>query len=148
MKSANAYWLSPFNYIQKVETSHIAYVIVHAKEFDLTIDYIKKKYVEHNEKFGFEGKARQEILLELIKNGWVRARYNESRTAYGWTFELWELDQVMKERISKWANEALKLEDETKFGVNTSIKIKILNKSVDTPEIIMMSIAEASAIGF
>lgn len=69
-----AYWISPRNEIISVNTTHIDLVIKNPELFGLTSEYIRQKYAEFDEPVGQEGKAREAIMVDLIKRGWVRIR--------------------------------------------------------------------------
>lgn len=58
---------------------HINTVIAHPERFGLTLGQIKAIYRRNRERIGQKGKAREKIMTELIKAGWVRTR----RQLYG-----------------------------------------------------------------
>jgi hypothetical protein len=49
-------------------------VIQNPEKFGLTFDYIKQRFDEYGEKMGQEGKAREEIIMSLLEQGFVRIR--------------------------------------------------------------------------
>lgn len=57
-----------------INRTHIDYIINNSSLFNLNIEYIRSIYNKHEEPFRFEGKARNEIMESVIKNGWVRIR--------------------------------------------------------------------------
>lgn len=74
-KMTEAYFISPRGYVIPVlNGTHIAEVIQNPKVFGLTSESIADAYKRHDETLGHEGFARDEILTELLKIGWIRAR--------------------------------------------------------------------------
>lgn len=71
-----AYFISPKGYyvIPIFHGTHIAEVIASPRVFSLTIEGIAEVYKRHMETMPKEGFARDEILTELLKKGWIRAR--------------------------------------------------------------------------
>lgn len=130
----SAYWLSKKALIYPVTTSHIRFVIDNANLFDMSKDDIKAMYSTHKEKIGFEGKARNEIMSELISKGWIRARYKESNNENYWTLELFQLTESSIQNILKWKEMLLSLNQDLRNNLNTTIKINTLkdNKEVKT----------------
>jgi hypothetical protein len=101
-----AFFISPYGDIVAADISHIATVIKYPKKFGLTKEYIESIYNKHNEKFGVEGKARDEILKELMSNGWIRIRRYPNRF---WSVSIYnKLNKRTKDYISDWARRALK----------------------------------------
>jgi hypothetical protein len=71
----NAYFIHPYKgQVIYVPRSHISLVISHPEKFHLSFDYIKIIYKKYEEKIGLEGRARREILLDLIDQGFIRIR--------------------------------------------------------------------------
>lgn len=74
-KESNAYWLNTNGLIYDVPIKHIQSVIIEPEKYNLTMDYIKFVYNKFNEPMNFEGYARQEILIKIIKEfDWIRLR--------------------------------------------------------------------------
>lgn len=72
-----AYWLHTDGAIIPVSVTHIAVVISHPEQFGYTLERIAAEYSACNEPIGYEGKARQKIMFNLIRNhGWIRVRYS------------------------------------------------------------------------
>jgi len=73
--SGNAYFIHPYKgQVIYVPHSHISLVISNPEKFHLNFDYIKTIYKKYGEKIGLEGRARREILLDLIDQGFIRIR--------------------------------------------------------------------------
>lgn len=73
--SSTAYWISPNNNVINVEISHIKSVIDNPEKYGIDKQIILKTYKKYGEKIGWEGKAREKIMVDLINKGWVRCRY-------------------------------------------------------------------------
>lgn len=84
--------------------THIDMIIKYPDKFGLTPQYIEDKYEEFGEKLGVEGTARSQIIIQLIKEGWVRRiRYSNKF----WTIDVNKLDKKMKDRIYDWSKKML-----------------------------------------
>ena len=96
-----AYWISPKGEIINVAQNHIATVIENPETFDLTFEKIKEVYDSYGEPIGLEGKAREEIMLELIRNGWIRIRRYANKF---WSINTPRLSKKVKDNIFDWAS--------------------------------------------
>ncbi len=81
----NAYWISPYGDIIGVDTTHIDTIIKNPEIFGLTKKEIEDTYDKYNEKVGIEGKARHDIMDNLIQDNWIRIRFVPK--AYTFTVE-------------------------------------------------------------
>lgn len=73
------FWYKDDNNVYELDCLHIKFIIDHPSIFDLTEDYIEEIYSSYNEPIGTEGMARETILNKVMKNGWIRIRYNPTR---------------------------------------------------------------------
>jgi hypothetical protein len=96
--SSPAIWISPYGRVYDVGISHVKFVFDNPDKFGLTEEDIRAAYERHGERLGIEGKAREEILLGLLRDGWIRARYNRD----GWHIQLNRLNRDTKESIRSW----------------------------------------------
>lgn len=117
---AEAYWISPTGEIYPVKMLHINFIRDNLELFEINEETYRNTFIKYKEKFGFEGKARAELMKNAISNGWIRIRFKGNS---GWTIEVWELDNNTKESINKWA---VKLTETIKNGL-------IINQSENTP---------------
>lgn len=101
-----AYWISPDSEIIPVEISHIQKVLQIPAVFNLTRKFLEKRYKVHSEKVGLEGKAREEIMTDLINEGWIRIRL-KSRPDY-WIIQVKSHSKIESKSIKKWAKLMLK----------------------------------------
>jgi len=69
-----ALWISPEGEIYNVEKTHIETVFDNPERFGLTLKLIESVYDLFNESYRTEGKAREEIIIMLVQNGWTRVR--------------------------------------------------------------------------
>lgn len=79
---------------------HIDMIVTYPDKFGLTKQFIDDKYDEYGEKVGIEGKARNDIMVLLIKQGWVRIRRYPNKF---WIIDLYKLNKKMKDRIYDWS---------------------------------------------
>lgn len=100
IKPSHAYWLSPKGKIYNVDTKHIHFVRDNLELFKLTQDKYQEYYKKHKEPFGWEGKAREEIFIQVMSRGWCRIRDYANK---GWSVEVWEMDNYTKDLLFKWA---------------------------------------------
>lgn len=71
--------------------THIDYILSNPSKFGLDREYIEKLYSDYSEKLGVEGKAREEIIKDVSKKGWVRIRFYEKRDTWSIQFDKWIL---------------------------------------------------------
>lgn len=130
-----AYWISPKGEIIKVAgisgTTHIDTVINNPDEFGVTIDEIKDVYEKYGEPFRSEGKAREEIIKNVVKKGWIRVRkYKNSH----WSFNVYRLSKKTKDYIFDWAD---KITSKGLFNQKENeiyLDVRILSVSDDSME--------------
>lgn len=123
--ASEGYWLSPSGDIIPVDTSHIDLVIKNPEKFRTTKEEIKKIYKKHEEPVGLEGKAREEIMVDLIRDGWIRIRYVPRKDFF--TVQLDKLSERKKNHIYAFASEAVKGIHGVKYHSNSEMKILDLN---------------------
>ena len=81
---------------------HIQTVWAKPELFGLTTDDIKAVYDKYGENYGTEGKARDEILIDTFKLGWMRVNYydrNDKFVINAWTYDdatIWRLKQFAR----------------------------------------------------
>ena len=97
-----AYWIDPEGAVIPVEQTHIKKVIDMCERFGVTIRNITDAFAETNEPLGHEGSARNIIMLELIKKGWIRLRFEKRPT--GWKVQCWHLDKKTLKSLLSWAS--------------------------------------------
>lgn len=100
MAKGVAFFISPHGDLITGVNRHIADVISSPEKFGLTSEYVNRIYKEHNEKLGGEGNAREEILVELIRNGWIRVREYAGRY---WSIQVPRMSRKVKEYLWDFA---------------------------------------------
>lgn len=98
LNKANAFWLSPQKEIFPV-SRHISFMSENLEMFGLTRVQYNAYFDKYKEPYGFEGKARVELMQIAFELGWIRLRnyYNQ-----GWVCELWALDKHSKSNLRSW----------------------------------------------
>jgi len=122
------YYIAPSGDIIELNTSHIDLVIKNPEKFLMTKEEIEKIYKKHNESMGLEGKAREEILSNLIKQGWIRIRH--IRRSDTFTAQLNRLDKKHKDMLASFAQQALDGLKGQKYFKATEVKVLNLEGNV------------------
>lgn len=94
-----AYFISPFGKIVDCERTHIEKIISNPGYFGYTKEEIEEKYNRYNERIGTEGKAREEILIELLNKGWIHLRRHKNF----WNVSLNKINKKTKNHLQRWA---------------------------------------------
>jgi hypothetical protein len=113
MPKCNAFWISPQGEIFEVKQTHINYIFDNPEKFGLELDYIKSVYDNHNEKYRFEGKARNEIIYDILQKEWVRLRYRFKNNI--WTINYSGILDIKIDVIQNWITEYDILADKPSF---------------------------------
>ena len=103
----NAFFISPKGKMVPVPDRHVVAIANDPKLFGLTVNHIKTVYKKHKEDVGWEGDARNEIILELLKKDWVRLRF--STRGGTWRLQIHEeLNNRLKKNILSFCQEIKK----------------------------------------
>jgi len=116
-----AYWISPNGEIICVKETHISEVFDHPFIFGLSRSYLELIYDIHDEEYRTEGKAREEILLKLFEQGWIRAR--RYHRPYRWTLNVFSMTEQTVKNLKYFA--------EVMIANGKPINDEVL---IDTPE--------------
>jgi len=86
--------------------SHIRYLIRNHSAFQISKATIEKTYAKYNERMGFEGCAREELMITALTNGWIRVRHHLSPYDH-WIIQCDGLKErkVIIERFINWGLE-------------------------------------------
>jgi hypothetical protein len=84
-----AYWISPYGRIFPVPYSHIEFIIGNPRRFDLSRQYIGSVYFKYGEPMRSEGDARNEIIADVIQQGWIRIRFVPKQFSYTAQLSRW-----------------------------------------------------------
>lgn len=106
-KMNTAYWISPTGRIFDTKGDfHIKSVIDYPHKFGMTDEYVESVYKKHGEwdedksRLG-EGNAREELIVQLTKMGWIRMRFYPRQ--FMWSVTLDKLSGKTKDYMYKWA---------------------------------------------
>ena len=98
-----AYFIAPYGEIIPIGLGkHIDIIFENPNIFGYSKDYVKQLYKKYNEPLGFDGKAKKEIVRELLRKGWVRIRYVVNKDRF--TVEYSRLTKRKADYIWDWAN--------------------------------------------
>lgn len=119
------YWINPYGKILKqANTTHIQAVTKNPSVFGVTRDWVEKIYAKYDESVGTEGRAREEILEYLFKQGYVRIRLYVNKY---WSVTLSNFrNRRVKKALSKWAEDAVKDRSAGRF-----MPVRILDTKTD-----------------
>jgi len=113
-----------------VKTTHISEIIDNPECYGLTKEYIENAYKKHNEKLRIEGKAREEIMRELVNKGWIRIRYYPKHDSY--SIELKRFSNIEKRYLAEWAAKVINYNPIRKYS-DLSIGIFSIDTKVNCP---------------
>ncbi len=99
-----AFFISPGGKAIFVTGKHISDVLQHPAKFGVSRNEMEALHIKYNEKLGLEGKAREEILVGLIRKGWIRIRRYPNT---GWSINISELNEPNRAHLLKWAVQIL-----------------------------------------
>lgn len=103
----SAYWITPQGKVIEVNTFHIATIVSHPSEFGETKDSLKDTFDKHGEHINtnVEGKAREEIMMRVMKRGFVRIRKMGSRNDQRWSIQLNKMTTKINDALWMWSKE-------------------------------------------
>ena len=115
----SAYWISPIGEIIPNNVSHIDYIYNNPEKFGFTKDQLDEIHAKHGERRGQEGNARDEILIQVMQQGWIRLRkYTRP--------DVWSVQTInpknLHRRISDWM---WKLINDGHAGLYNDVKISL-----------------------
>ncbi len=97
-----AYWITPDYRVIQVKTSHIEVIIDHPEIFQVPLDVIAAAYAKFNEVMRTEGRAREEIIIAVVKKGFIRVRrYQRPREEY-WSVNVNQINAASQEMIKQF----------------------------------------------
>lgn len=109
-----AYWIDTNkNITYPVPTKHIQMIFDFPERFGLAPEYIRKKFDNYNEPYRYEGKARRELINELLDKEWIRLRYDSRR--HEWKINHNMEDNKLNSFLQKWCIEYNILDDNPNF---------------------------------
>lgn len=118
-----AYWLNPYGQILELPVKdHISAIISQPEKFGLTKEYVTGLYAKFGEPVGVEGKAREQIIREVVSAGFIRIRLYRQF----WSVTVNRLDNKTKKALSNWAEVAKENKQAGKYH-----PVKILELATD-----------------
>lgn len=100
----NACWINPdFDILSNGIESHITMVIKNPDYFGVNSDEIEACYEKHGERLRVEGKAREEIILQLLDKNYIRVRLYPNKY---WSVSAKEWNEHTKNALKVWADQA------------------------------------------
>ena len=103
--SKQAYWISPSGKIvETTSTNHISAVIAAPEKFGYTRNKIQAIYDKHGEALGREANAREEIIVDLVKKGWIRVRKYANQ---GYSVNVPKMSNRIKDHLTDWADKLI-----------------------------------------
>ncbi len=120
---APAYWINPSGKVLAVDTNHIDKVIKHPEKYNISKEEIEAIYKSENENVGVEGKAREKIIVDLIRQGWIRLRFYPRQAM--WTANISRLNNRAKDCLHSWASNLIQ------NSKRKDVKYDMIN--IDTP---------------
>lgn len=120
-----AFWISPRREVFEPRGAHITDVIAHSAKFGTTRARVEAVYRRHNEPLGLEGLAREEIIVELVHNGWVRLRKYRQE----WSATVPRLSPEIEATLQKWATAIINgVNGRREWDILTDVKILEVDK--------------------
>ena len=98
----SSFWISPEGKLADLGGgAHINAIVRHPAKFGLTRDEIDREYETYGEPVGMEGKAREALILSVVKKGFVRIRLYPNRY---WSVSLHTWSPREQKLMSQWAS--------------------------------------------
>lgn len=94
------YWISPSGNAFPVSSNHIVTVIADPEKFGYTREELESIHKKHKERLGQEGKAREEIILDLVAKGWIRVRSYRRGGDLTWSVNINRLTKRVKDHLT------------------------------------------------
>lgn len=119
-----AYWINPYGKIvSNGYKSHIQMIIDKPAKFGYTRDKIESIYKRYNEPMGKEGKAREDIIKDVVSKGFIRIRLYPNQY---WSITAFQWNKKTRQALSVWAEIAKKVKQAGSY-----MKTKILTLKDD-----------------
>jgi len=117
-----AYFIDNRNQILELgHGTHIDVMIQNPAKFGFTISQIKTAYEKYGERVGQEGKAREELIENALKRGFIHIRLYPNRY---WSVTVWNYGSREKRVLSEWAFTA---EKDKMAGPYMEVRIVAIN---------------------
>lgn len=127
---SKAYWILPDGEIIDINLeTHISYIINNPATFNIRKSHIIERYKKYNELIPIEGIARKEIIMDLIRQHYIRIRQYRNH----WSISLLKLTPQSKSSLSQWAMSARNIPHSGKYAdvVMQTIDGSVFNCTVE-----------------
>jgi len=138
---ADAYWISPTGKVLPVSTLHITEVLANPESYSFRREQLEAIYEKHGERLGVEGKAREEIMTDLLKRGWIRIRYIPRNDL--WSIQCFNLRSSQQDYLFHWAKDVT----ENEFHKYADVRLNTGNEVKQTDVRGLMGLNIASSVG-
>jgi len=106
MSLSPSFWISPEGTIIGTDANnHISMITNKPELFNLSKEYIRSVYAKYKEPMDHEGKAREEIIENILQDGWIRIRKYPRPGYYGVTINF--MSPQKRRSLKAWANRML-----------------------------------------
>ena len=140
--NTKAHWVNPSGKVYDVPTTHIEFVAKKPRMFKTTTEKMKKLYDKYDEKFPTqEGKARRDIMTDIVKMGSIRTRFSPREGP--WVAETWKWGSRENKAIRKWAQYESGGKKQFRINFISTSKRKIIGHSYSI-DMIREQLVEAS----
>jgi hypothetical protein len=112
-----AYWISPDGKVTPVENKHISAILADPEYFGFGADEVRDAFDKYHEKYGWEGKAREEIMKSLFAKGWVRVRRKKD---FSFTIQTNDITESIKRILSEFSKKMSA--DKINAGYSVTVK--------------------------
>ena len=124
-KDAMAYWISPTGNVIPLfgRETHIEQIVKKPSAFRLTEEEVNEVFDQFQEEKGTEGKAREKIMVSLIKRGWIRIRNYERDRMF--SINTVKMTKRVKDIIRQFAVDMLSLGYEKRvLKIDDGVQVK------------------------
>lgn len=125
-----AFFISPEGEVINVsDTQHIHVITDNPEKFGLSLEEIRGRYRKYNERMGIEGKAREEIIMDVIEKGWVHIRKKINKP---WIINAYEMNEITQNNLSVWAKNILEgMMGVQELNKNAPVEIRTINNNYE-----------------
>lgn len=106
MSLSPSFWISPSGVIIATDADkHINMITSDPQKFGLSKEYVEEVFARYNEPMDHEGKAREEIIENILQDGWIRIRKYPRPGYYGVTINF--MSAQKRRALKAWAHRML-----------------------------------------
>lgn len=100
IRPGDGFWLSVDDRVYKVRSTHIAAICASPGQFDVELNHVRAVFARHQEPIPHEGYAREELIIEVIRqHRWIRLRHHIRR---GWNITVPDLGPEITQRLRRF----------------------------------------------